>query len=280
MPIVEKNMPLSIIFIRMERRVKRIFVSLGISVVVVASVIPLVHHDYGSKSADLGRYAPMGLLVPLYFDPNGSWDDLISAHEHYPQVPVTAIINPDNGPGNNYSSQYETGINSLQVSGIRVVGYIYTSYGAVPWENISKQVTEYRQFYNIRGIFLDEVGDNSTTSGYYRNITSLCRSMGDEYIVGNPGTYAPESITADFNLTVLYENPGLPSGNELSGITNGTSRNSSALIAISSSLPDESWFQSADGQFSYVYITDLGLPNPYLSLPEYLNTEISDLSLL
>ncbi len=273
-------MPSVIMLIQMERRSKRIYASLVISAVVLASAIPLVYQECGPRSEGLDQHKPLGLLVPLYFDPNGSWEELIAEHIDYPQVPIIAIINPDNGPGSNYSSQYESGISSLEKSGIMVVGYIYTSYGNVPWENISAQVLEYKHFYNVSGIFLDEVGDNSTTAAYYGNITSLCRSLGGEFIVGNPGTYSPESITGDFNLTVLYENPGLPAPNNFSSITNGTSRNSSALIAVSSGLPGESWFQSADIQFSYVYITNFGLPNPYLSLPTYLRAEMSDLSLM
>lgn len=256
----------------------RIFALITISLIIAASSTLFLYHESRLSTQHSTTHLPVGIIVPLYFDPNSSWGYLATLHSHFSRVPMTVVINPDNGPGNSYMAEYARGISSLESSGINVIGYIYTSYGAVPENSIKAQVQDYRQ-YGINGIFLDEVGDNSSTSGYYENITSMCRSMGDQYIVGNPGIYAPASITDNFNLTVLYENPGLPPENNLSAITNGTARNFSALIAISSELPNELWFNAASSVFSYVYVTDFGLPNPYLALPTYLNEELQELSL-
>ncbi len=125
---------------------------------------------------------------------------------------------------------------------------------------------------------MDEVSDNLTGAPYYRNATLEIRSAGLDYIVGKPGTYAFPSITGFFNLTVLYENPGTPPAKNLSSITNATGRTESSIIAINVSCMSATWFQAASEYFSFIYVTNLGLPNPYCGLPSYLPTEMQFLS--
>ena len=235
--------------------------------------------DYLERDAGRSIEVPnTGIIIPLYFDPNSSWNYLGQLHSEFPGVPMVVIINPDNGPGQNYSQSYSNWTAILEKSGITLLGYIYTSYGERSLATVKLQAYDYLQWYGIRGIFVDEVSDNSTGASYYRNATQETRSMGLYYIIGNPGTFAPKSITDFFNSTVLYENPGTPPVENLSSVTNTTGRNGSSIIAINVPVLSNTWLNTASEYFSYIYVTNLGLPNPYCGLPSYLPMEMQLLS--
>lgn len=221
-----------------------------------------------------------GLIIPLYSDPNGSWIDILQIHRQFPDVPMIVIINPDNGPGQNFSHDYFNWTQALMNAGIRVIGYVYTEYGSRSAGVIESQTIDYLNWYHVNGLFLDEVSEYSNYSSYYEDLTDICRSLGAEYIVGNPGTSAPLNITQYFNLTVLYENPGIPPLENLSLIVNGTPRSHSSIICYDVEAVNESVLNTILNYFSYVYFTNRGLPNPYASLPEYLYQEMSLVSSL
>ncbi len=46
-------------------------------------------------------------------------------------VPITAIFNPDSGPGPSADSNYITAMTNLELAGGGVVAYIYTDYGNI-----------------------------------------------------------------------------------------------------------------------------------------------------
>lgn len=263
----------------------RSFRVVAATIIVSAAVISV--YVFAEQNMDKNRTFPVytsvdrsGIIIPLYFDPNTTWYEIVQLHHEYPGVPMIVIVNPDNGPGSNYSQAYRNWTAEMTSSGITVLGYIYTSYGSRSASTIMGQVDQYITWYGIYGIFLDEVSDNSSDSSYYHNVTQDCRSVGITYIVGNPGTYAPENITRNFNLTVLYENSGMPEVNQLESITNGTSRNFSSIIAVGVPNLNLNWIQVASEYFSYIYVTDLGEPNPYFSLPGYIQEEMDYLSSL
>jgi hypothetical protein len=71
------------------------------------------------------------ILIPLYNyprwndPPNYIWDDVAAANS---KVPVTAIINPSNGPGGGPPNEnYQHGLSDLRAAGVTILGYVYTS---------------------------------------------------------------------------------------------------------------------------------------------------------
>jgi hypothetical protein len=257
-----------------------IFYALLISAILLISTAFTLDYEKNFYSyAPEKQQAMTGLIVPLYFDPNGSWDKLISIHRQYPDVPMVVIINPDNGSGNNISGSYVYWTQMMKSSGIIVLGYIYTSYGMRSPDAIEQQALNYSAWYKVSGIFLDEVSDNSSEAQFYHDLASSIRAIGLGYIVGNPGTYSPNSISSCFNVTVLYENPGLPGPGSFLSIVNGNPRSNSSMISFNVPYLEPSWFGSATKYFSFVYITNLGLPNPYCGLPSYIMNEVQMLSL-
>ena len=76
---------------------QKIFIFLSLTILLV-----FIHNLYPSFKTVEGATgtSPTGIMVGLYFYPlNNSWDYLINLKNQYPNVPVVAVINPDNGAG-------------------------------------------------------------------------------------------------------------------------------------------------------------------------------------
>jgi hypothetical protein len=69
------------------------------------------------------KSAPVGIVVPAYFDPPATWDALVYAAT---EVPLIVIANPDSGPGPSLDPAYVQGINNLRAAGAKVIGYVYS----------------------------------------------------------------------------------------------------------------------------------------------------------
>jgi Spherulation-specific family 4 len=165
--------------------------------------------------------SPIEILVPAYFYPsfNGSaWDQLTAQVQL--GTPITAIMNPASGPGASANSDYINAINRFRSAGGKVLGYVPTGYAGSSVNAGSScqaasgtnyQVSDvlacannYKQFYTIDGIFLDEfTNDNNPTSlAFYRSLYNGIKGRSginaNWRIVGNPGT----AVTSNyFDLT-------------------------------------------------------------------------------
>ena len=151
----------------------------------------------------------VNILLPAYFypssDPNQSfWDEMTAAAG---QVGITAIMNPDSGPGSSVNSDYTTAVDVLRAAGGKVVGYVHTSYGVRPQTEVLSEVASYASFYNIDGIFLDEMSNQSGGLAYYQSLYSNIKSTNPGYrIFGNPGTNTLESYLTAADVLVTFEN--------------------------------------------------------------------------
>src|SRR5262245_57834817 len=100
--------------------------------------------------------AKLEIVVPAYFYPGGDWSKLNSAVS---KVPITAIMNPFNGPGNSLDANYVSAINSLRAAGGHVIGYVYSSYAGRPESQVNSDIDRYDSWYNVDGIFVDEMAN-------------------------------------------------------------------------------------------------------------------------
>ncbi len=245
---------------------------------IISGSLILVNHQYlFTKSVQLEK-RETGIIIPLYFDPNTSWNEVINLSKEFSNIPMIVIINPDNGSGSNYSATYSYWVKQLKSSNIKVIGYIFTSYGGRPVESVIKQALDYKEWYGLEGIFLDEVSDNSSSSTYYKDLVDVIRDVGISFIVGNPGTMVSYSIASCFNLTVMYEDAGIPNVSTISQIESVVPKSNLAEISYNVSNLPINWLENEKENFSYLYITNLGSQNPYYSLPSYLSEELDILS--
>jgi hypothetical protein len=153
------------------------------------------------------------ILLPLYSYPNWYdpesyiWSDVARAAQ---QVPIVAIINPNNGPdGQPPNKDYERGLKDLRESGVTILGYVYTKYGDRPRQEVEQDIALYNNYYNLNGIFIDETAIETQKLAYYQDIYQYIKNKTNlKQVIINPGTQIDESFftrpVAD--VAVIFEN--------------------------------------------------------------------------
>src|SRR5690606_13178485 len=115
------------------------------------------------------------------------------------QVPLAAIANVFNGPGEAPRARYREVMEAVRASGGRVLGYVHTTYTKRPLEEVSRDIDRWAEFYPLDGIFVDEVtNDGSEESlAYYEALLNHTRRRNARWMLaGNPGTSTRESYLA------------------------------------------------------------------------------------
>jgi hypothetical protein len=215
-------------------------------------------------------YAETGLLIPLYIYPGPKWAEVVDVARANPSVPVVAIINPDNGPGESPDPNYSKGISTLKSERIAVLGYTWTDYAAREMDEVKSSIVAYNDWYGVDGIFLDEMSNVPGDEDYYSMLDSYVRSLGLGLTIGNPGTDVPASYIGAVDTLVIHEGQGFPDLSRLGQRHSDHAKTNFALISYGVHAVDPSYLSAAAPWVGYVYMTDAGLPNPYGVLPPYL----------
>ena len=224
------------------------------------------------------------ILFPLYSYPDWYspssyiWDDIAAANA---TVPITAIINPANGPGGSGpNSDYLRGMADLASGGVKMIGYVSTSYGTRSVASIEADIDLWASsFPGVTGIFLDEESTDPAKLSYYRTIHDyILTKPGLATVVANPGTNIPESYIGapTAGTTVLFENGSGWGSYVTDSYVAGYPR--SSFAAIFYNLSSTAQMQAAvdlaqQRNFGYVFATDAGGANPYDTLPSYWTAE-------
>jgi Spherulation-specific family 4 len=224
--------------------------------------------------------APLGILVPAYFDPAGGlWDELNFAAS---RVPLVAIMNPNNGPGTRRNANYATAVDSLRAAGGRVIGYVYTSYTVRDTNVVTADIDRYFSFYAVDGIFIDEMTNDATTShlNYYAALYQYIQRQGTNLVVvGNPGINTQEIYltrpAADVLIT-FESNTGYPALVVDGWVTRHLAQQFSHLpynIASAATMTN-SINLAVSRNAGWIYVTDDTLSNPWDTLPTYWTNEV------
>lgn len=160
----------------------------------------------------LTAHAVPEILVPAYFDPStdpGLWQQMTQAAA---SAPLTAIMNPNSGPGTAVDPSYTSAINSLRSAGGRVVGYVFTQGGDRAINSVKTDIDRYYSFYPmVDGIFLDEYESlaNSADIAYYTDLYNYIKAKGGglRTVIGNPGTATAEAYMATTDVLMIFEDP-------------------------------------------------------------------------
>jgi hypothetical protein len=222
--------------------------------------------------------AELGIFIPYYVDPTASAiKPIIAAAQEYPTVPLRVILNPDNGVGSSSQSVYVTGSAALQQANIGTLGYVYTNYGQRPISEVEAEISNWVAWYQPNGIFLDEM-DDSLDLSYYEQLTAFAKSLGVQYVMGNPGDNdLPTSAGPEVDTINVYENPGLPKNltqfNKWQQAGDPPSKIS--LIAYGIETLPTSFITQAAPVFGWIYVTNKSGSNPYNGLPSYFSNLMS-----
>jgi Spherulation-specific family 4/PEP-CTERM motif len=253
--------------------------------------------------------SPIEIIVPAYFYPSfagSDWDRLTAAAAQS-GVRVTAIMNPNSGPGTAANSDYIAAIGAFRAAGGKVLGYVPSGYigqqvnAGASCQPASGSVyttsdvvgcgATYASFYTIDGIFVDEMGPpiggapEPQVLAFYQTVYDGLKGVNAAWtIFGNPGQAAPEGLLRDGalggadtivtfeNFAALYDNT-LPSAYT----TNyAASRFANILIESAPGFDVQAAVNLAGSRnVGYFYATDDRLPNPYDVLPSYWNAQVA-----
>jgi hypothetical protein len=253
---------------------------LPVAVMLLAPLLTVM--QTGATPPTTGAVVPppprTGVIVPLYTSALSAWTPVVDAKAAHPSVPIVGIINPKGGPGSASDSSYSTLVGQLRSAGIVVLGYSYTSYGARDASVVQAEINNYARWYNVSGVFLDQMAYNAGHEGYYGNLTAYSRSIGLTMVVGNPGVDVVPSYAGTVDTIVIYENSGFPYPATLGGWHTAYPKTNWAILPFNVPSLDRSCVVSASNYVGYVYATDRTFyPSPWDSLPPYFGDLVATL---
>jgi hypothetical protein len=222
------------------------------------------------------------IVVPAYFYPSqGSpWGPMTAAAD---DVPITAIMNPGNGPGNFKDNNYVAAVDAFRAAGGRVIGYVHTSYTNRPLAQVLADVDKYDAWYGIDGIFVDEMHNIGPASrlDYYKSIYDHVKSIDPQWeVMGNPGTNTIEQYatwpTAD--RFMVFENVGTQYPGYAPSAWNAKydSEKFVHLVHTEASAQNmEDFLELAVARNTGgIYVTHDVMNNPWDTLPSYWQAEV------
>jgi len=245
---------------------------------------------------------PMQLMVPAYFYPTpggnqSEWTAIRTALDH--GVGVTAIMNVASGPGQAPNADYSAAIRAFRAAGGRVLGYVYTCYAQNTCvaggpakrspEDVLRDVAKYAAWYEIDGIFLDEMATSASALPFYSAISrALRRDHPSWQLVGNAGAAAPKSYLSIVDSIVTFEGSGSDYANAATmpwAAAESPQRQVNLLYNVASVEAMQNALRTAVARNAgYIYITDdrftpgAGDPaenNPWDRLASYWGAEVS-----
>lgn len=166
------------------------------------NIVIFIHLLFAVLAAATARSAAgeniQTMAIPAYFSPGSLWTQMEDAN---PTVGL-AVINPNSGPGT-------TQVTSSQAAGLTVIGYVNTSYGNRPINDVRFDIDAYynQSFYpTLDGIFLDEVSTDCIDVPYYQDLYEYIKTKGGKGVtVINPGTQTSECYICVSDIIVNFE---------------------------------------------------------------------------
>src|SRR3989454_1547109 len=248
--------------------------------IAVATVLLLGLVGAAATRTSFAATSNSGIVIPLYTYPtDGSWSASLQAKKAHPNVPIIAIINPSDGPGGSSDSNYVQGVKNFQAAGIIVIGYVATGYASHGMSDLDAQISRYKNWYSVNGIFFDEMANNQGNENYYSTLNTYVKSLGMTHTRGNPGTTPGKAYLGPRDPTIIYESAGTPSLSYPASATfyPSYSKSNFGLLAYSVPSLDTSFETSTSTYVQWMYITNDGLSNPWDTLPSYFMNEVAAL---
>ena len=189
---------------------------------------------------------------------------------------IISVINPSSGPGLSKNSDYVDGIEYLFLQNIKVIAYIYTSYGNRDKQEIYDDIDAYVEFYGtqqLTGVFFDEVSVGIDDT-YMKDISEYAKSKGLDFIVLNPGTNVAQAIIDEnyYDIIVTYENSYDNYINFENGVLSADITKQALLVYAYPNLTSyrDEIEKAKEMNFDYIYLTIDAEPNPWDSVFNFI----------
>ena len=194
-------------------------------------------------------------------------------------------MNPASGSGSVQNSDYVAAVNGFRAAGGKVIGYVATGYGARSQADVLTEVTNYQSFYNVDGIFLDEMSNQAGDLGYYQAVYNNIKGLNNAYkVFGNAGTNTLEAYLTAADVLITFENQTGYEAYVPDTWTKNYTADRFAHLMYNVGSPSSMLYYIALAEqrnVGYVYVTDdnnsnpNSANNPWDTLPSYWEQEVS-----
>lgn len=249
---------------------------------------PDVTPDRGAADAPASGLAAreaapaLRLLVPAYFYPAGTgldeWDRLMDGAA---RAPITAVVNPNSGPGEAPDPNYVAIVRRAKERGVVAIGYVITNYAKRPLAEVRSDVEKWARFYpEIRGVFLDSQAEGGEHRAYYDALRAfIAEKIPGASVVTNPGVICDEVYFARpaMDAACVFEAPDGFDGFRLPAwaYLYPAARFAALPYRVGEAEKmKQAVAQAARGRIGSIYVTDAGGDNPWARLPVYWEAEV------
>ncbi|DBA66414.1 TPA: hypothetical protein ACH3X2_002393 [Trebouxia sp. C0005] len=209
-----------------------------------------------------------GIIAPTYFWPGATgvpdgWSRVILAATYV----STVLLNPDSGPGQQQIQEFVDITRQSQAAGLKVLGYVDSSYGSRAISDVLSDIDTYSSWYQVDGFFIDDMYILVKNSSLYAN-ESVARTQ----LIFNPGAPdVPEAYLPLADTFVSFEGSATSYQSfQPAAYTNNYTASKFWHIVYdcnSNATINATLQQFTNQTAEFLYLTDLGLPNPYNNLP-------------
>jgi len=194
---------------------------------------------------------------------------------------ITAIMNPDNGPGTDPIEDYVQATTAFKNVGGWLLGYVFSCFGGEactdPGEtrtadDVVNQALLYDNWYGpLRGVFIDQVSSNLNDFDFYQNIVQQIKNEKPDWIiVANPGVPVDQKFLDIFDIIVVADNNLTTPA---PGVSWATSFSPYRQANFWSEVPLETMpavvANARSQNVGYIYVTDGSSPDPFDTLSSY-----------
>lgn len=235
---------------------------LGVAIAVVVTLI--------ARGSSEGRGVCRAALIPAYLPPHE-----LASLVNGPQRPRMVVVNPASGPGTAEGRAYGDAVKTLQQAGTHVLGYVPTGYGSRPMPDVLADVDRYLSWYGVDGIFFDETASDAAHLDYYRQLSRAARGAVDRVVVINPGVPPAPGYFDLADVVVTFEGSYDGYAGAVDAAPDWVRREPPDRVAhlVYGATRAQALGAVAGSPAGYVYATSGVMPNPWRTLPPYLQDE-------
>jgi len=213
-------------------------------------------------------------FIPAYFGPGAEWTQAVKS-QPTPNVMILDVSGL--GAGTAPQDKFRVAVRHARAAGVTVLGYSATQYAQRSPQAVEADVENYKAWYGVTGIFLDEVSSSTKQLPYYRRLDTFIHTTTAGAIVWlNPGTYPSSRYMSVGNVLMVYEGTYANYvGQTVPAWVHrfAASRFAHTIYATPASSLDTAIELARTRNAEYVYVTQGSGSDPYSALPSYWSTE-------
>ncbi len=150
------------------------------------------------KASVLTAVGTQQMAIPAYiYAMSRFWTQLQNGGPSNGGPVSIAVVNPNSGLGPRQNLDHVNTVNKTRTAaGVRILGYVYTSYSARRLSAIKSGIDKYYKWYNVDGVFLDGAEYRyCTDDNDYQKLYNYLKAKGGQVFL-NPGTQMKECYAA------------------------------------------------------------------------------------